>query len=210
MADNVAITAGSGTTIAADDISGVMYQRVKIGVGADGAATDLSSANPMPIGVIPAGTNAIGKLAANSGVDIGDVDVTSISAGTNLIGDVGLQPRTSGGLSIKKSISVVATSQTVKASAGQIYFIHAINLHTATLYLKFWDFGSTPAIGTDATMITFAVPAQSDGNGAGFNFSVPQGLAFASGIYMAATTGVDDSNSTAPSANKLIVTVGYK
>lgn len=28
---------------------------------------------------LPAGTNAIGKLAANSGVDIGDVDVTSVS-----------------------------------------------------------------------------------------------------------------------------------
>lgn len=31
-------------------------------------------------GALPAGTNAIGKLAANSGVDIGDVDVTSVSA----------------------------------------------------------------------------------------------------------------------------------
>lgn len=31
---------------------------------------------------LPAGTNAIGKLAANSGVDIGDVDVTSIVPGT--------------------------------------------------------------------------------------------------------------------------------
>lgn len=29
---------------------------------------------------LPAGTNAIGKLAANSGVDIGDVDVTSVPA----------------------------------------------------------------------------------------------------------------------------------
>jgi hypothetical protein len=29
-------------------------------------------------GALPAGTNAIGKLAANSGVDIGDVDVTSV------------------------------------------------------------------------------------------------------------------------------------
>ena len=29
------------------------------------------------VGALPAGTNAIGKLAANSGVDIGDVDVTS-------------------------------------------------------------------------------------------------------------------------------------
>jgi hypothetical protein len=38
---------------------------------------------------LQAGSAAIGKLAANSGVDIGDVDVTSISAGTNAIGKVG-------------------------------------------------------------------------------------------------------------------------
>ena len=40
---------------------------------------------------LPAGSNAIGKLAANSGVDIGDVDVTSISAGSNRIGMVALK-----------------------------------------------------------------------------------------------------------------------
>ena len=33
------------------------------------------------VAALPAGTNAIGKLAANSGVDIGDVDVTSIVPG---------------------------------------------------------------------------------------------------------------------------------
>lgn len=40
---------------------------------------------------LPAGNNAIGKLSANSGVDIGDVDVTSLPAlpaGSNNIGDV--------------------------------------------------------------------------------------------------------------------------
>jgi hypothetical protein len=37
-------------------------------------------------GSIPAGTNAIGKLAANSGVDIGDVDVTSVPAPLDVIG----------------------------------------------------------------------------------------------------------------------------
>jgi hypothetical protein len=43
------------------------------------------------VGALPAGTNAIGKLAANSGVDIGDVDVLSLPAlpaGTNTIGKV--------------------------------------------------------------------------------------------------------------------------
>jgi len=133
MADNVAITAGSGTTIATDDIGGVQYQRAKLSLGADGTAVDavagagavgtgvqrvtLASDDPavtdlaaievlltgmdadtdaiktavetidnaiagteMQVDIVaelPAGTNAIGKLAANSGVDIGDVDVTS-------------------------------------------------------------------------------------------------------------------------------------
>jgi hypothetical protein len=40
MADNVAITAGSGTTIAADDIGGVLHQRVKLALGADGTGVD--------------------------------------------------------------------------------------------------------------------------------------------------------------------------
>mgnify|MGYP000865272866 CR=1 FL=1 len=46
----------------------------------------VSAAKPLPVGVIsalPAGTSAIGKLAANSGVDIGDVDVTSVTPGTS-------------------------------------------------------------------------------------------------------------------------------
>lgn len=34
------------------------------------------------VAALPAGTNAIGKLAANSGVDIGDVDVLSVVPGT--------------------------------------------------------------------------------------------------------------------------------
>ena len=48
MADNVAITPGSGATVAADDISSVLYQRVKISHGADGSATDTSTASPLP------------------------------------------------------------------------------------------------------------------------------------------------------------------
>jgi hypothetical protein len=34
------------------------------------------------VAALPAGANAIGKLAANSGIDIGDVDVTSVVPGT--------------------------------------------------------------------------------------------------------------------------------
>lgn len=49
MADNVAVTAGAGTTIATDDVGGVQYQRVKIAFGADGVATDAHGDNPFPV-----------------------------------------------------------------------------------------------------------------------------------------------------------------
>ena len=58
--------------------------------GASGVVTALTQRVVLATDVaLPAGTNAIGKLAANSGVDIGDVDVTSLPAlvaGTAAIG----------------------------------------------------------------------------------------------------------------------------
>jgi hypothetical protein len=80
-----------GDLLASDDIGGgVKVPRVKVVLGADGTNDgDVASGNPMPVDIIseiPAGTKAIGKLAANSGVDIGDVDVTSVPAPLNVVG----------------------------------------------------------------------------------------------------------------------------
>jgi hypothetical protein len=49
MADNVGYTPGTGATVAADEIGGVLHQRVKLGIGDDGVAVDVSEANPMPV-----------------------------------------------------------------------------------------------------------------------------------------------------------------
>jgi hypothetical protein len=49
LVDNVAITAGAGTSVATDDVGGVHYQRVKPAFGADGSASDVSAANPLPV-----------------------------------------------------------------------------------------------------------------------------------------------------------------
>jgi hypothetical protein len=61
MADNVGYTPGVGATVAADEIGGVLHQRVKIGIGADGSATDVSAANPLPI-TAPGGIAVTGAL----------------------------------------------------------------------------------------------------------------------------------------------------
>lgn len=64
MADN---TAQGGTdTIATDDISGVKHQRVKVEYGADGSATDVAAATPLPVRVGD-GTTQTDILAGDTG-----------------------------------------------------------------------------------------------------------------------------------------------
>jgi hypothetical protein len=118
---------------------------------------------------LPAGTNAIGKLAANSGVDIGDVDVTSIAAGTNIIG--GTYPTPSGAtaqaLSNDTSTAYEASSVT-KASAGTVYGVTGYNSRTTGQFFQFYNSTTVPADAT-APVITIYVAAQS-------NFSIDFGV----------------------------------
>jgi hypothetical protein len=159
---------------------------------------------------LPAGTNAIGKLAANSGVDIGDVDVTSISAGTNTIGNVGLIGRTSGGMSIFRSIDIDETEEEIKASAGQVFSITAFNRTAAPLYLKFYNAtAANVVVGTTTPVLTFVVPGNGDSDGAGFVWNNEIGFAFSTAITVACTTAVTDADTGAPGANDCVVLVGY-
>jgi len=78
------------------NLAQVNGQTVNVGTGAAGTGTQrVTTSTDSTIGTVttvtavtaitnalPAGTNGIGKLTANSGVDIGDVDVTSAVTGT--------------------------------------------------------------------------------------------------------------------------------
>lgn len=93
---NITDFSGVAQPITVDDVGAEgKVQVTKIGFAADGISPTLVSAvNPLPVTGITLGSVSlttssavIGKLALNSGVDIGDVDVTSIIPGfgaTNL------------------------------------------------------------------------------------------------------------------------------
>ncbi len=75
------------------DLSSIAGNTASAGNGASGTGTQRVTIANDSTGIIALTTStaSIGKLAANSGVDIGDVDVTSLPAlpaGTNNIGDV--------------------------------------------------------------------------------------------------------------------------
>lgn len=99
MADNFAFTEGSGKTGAADEIGGVLYPRVKIAQGADGSATDVSSAAPLNVtlanGSVPshevtnAGTFAVQAAGsvAHDGADSGNPVKIGAKASSTLSDD---------------------------------------------------------------------------------------------------------------------------
>lgn len=68
MADNVLISQGVGTTIAADDIGGVLHQRVKLSQGADGVGVDVSSAAPLQVTLANTGANSTAVKVDGSAV----------------------------------------------------------------------------------------------------------------------------------------------
>lgn len=142
---------------------------------------------------IPAGTN-----------NIGDVDVLSIAAGANAIGNVGLEPRTSGGLSVARYLDLGVTGQVVKGSAGQVFGWRITNQRAGAIYVKIYD-KATAATDADTPLLTLALL-----EGQGETDSLPHGIAFASGISVRATTAIADNSTAAPGTNEAVVNVFYK
>lgn len=83
MADNIQLNTNttSGQVIKTDDDGTAHWQYVKMSYGADGSQTRVTASNGLPVSIL-AGSASIGTLGANSGVDIGDVDVISVTPGT--------------------------------------------------------------------------------------------------------------------------------
>lgn len=155
---------------------------------------------------LPAGANAIGKLAANSGVDIGDVDILSIATGSNLIGDVGLGVRTSGGATPYCNDGTCALTQ-IKGSAGQIYSISVTNKTSAILYLQLFNsLSASVTLGTTTPTNEYHIPHNS-GNGGGQTFSLPVPRAYGTGISYAITT--TKSGATPATADDALLNLDY-
>ena len=108
------------------------------------------------VGALPAGTNAIGKLAANSGVDIGDVDVTSLpvafNAGT-LSATTQRVVGATGSTSTQTQVADSASSQTILAANTGRIRATIVNDSTEILYLRESSSAAT------TTAYTWKVPA---------------------------------------------------
>lgn len=122
MADNVAITAGSGTSVAADDIASVFYQRVKLSLGADGTAVDAV-----------AGAGAVGTGVQRMTLASDDPLVSLVGAPT--VGTI-------------TSVASSATDVTILASNASRKGAYVYNDSTQVLYLALSNVTSSATVFT--------------------------------------------------------------
>lgn len=223
MADNVAITAGSGTSVATDDIGGVHYQRVKVAHGADGSATDSSAAAPFPVTLTnlekaedaahttaDKGVMALGVVTtSNAGTSVTDQDYAALTlnvAGALRVTDV---PNTTGGLSVLRDADIDETESTVKASAGMVYGFSLINVGTsAAAFVHFYD-AANPDTSADTPLMSFCIPKGAAGAPGILNVNFDKGIPFATAITVGALTTFAPG-AVGPGSNEVQGTIWYK
>jgi len=167
------------------------------------------------VGALPAGTAAIGKLAANSGVDIGDVDVLSSALPTgastsaaqlaagHTVTPIGTN---TAGCTSYYDADLDETKIAADTGAVGIYAITAFNTTAAPLFLQLWNIASgSVTVGTTAPTNQFVIPGNADSDGAGFTIGFPIPLYYATALTVACTT--DSEGSAAPGAGACIVNI---
>lgn len=177
--------------------------QVVVGNVLDDAAFTAGTNRVVPIGLFADET-------ATDSVDEGDIGAARMTLDRKTIVTPYIHAA-AGGATPYKNIDVDESEDAVKASAGKLYWLHAMNLTASVVYLKFYNATvASVTVGTTVPDLTFPIPTMGDTNGAGFaiNFG-DAGLQFSTAITVAATTGLADNNSGAPAANAVVVNLGY-
>lgn len=141
-----------------------------------------------------------GTLTANIGTG-------SLAAGTNAIGDVGIQYRANatGAASALNVVSAATANPTVvKASAGRLLGFVLTNNATAVRYVKFHNQTTAPTAGTGVVQ-SYGIPP----NGGTIALSIPGGVGFATGIGMTIVTGAAATDATAVALNDVVGTLHF-
>jgi hypothetical protein len=165
LADNVAVTAGTGTTIATDDIGGgVQVQRVKTTWGPDGTANDADVATGKPLPV---------QLRGSDGTDRSNLLPVSNTALTNF------------GAGEYETVAASQTAQALGASGATGDYIAGILVIPATtspgLVTLLDNAISIPVFVGGASSVSTLIP-----------FFIPLGMISVSGAWKI-TTGTNVS-----------------
>lgn len=156
---------------------------------------------PAPYATEPIPAAQISGTQPVSGTVTANIGTGSLAAGTNAIGDVGLQVRANatGAATIHHIVSTASTNASVvKAGAGRVLGYCLSNTTAAWVYVKFHNQTTAPTAGSGVVM-TVGIPPNGKAECA-----IPQGIGFATGIGRTIVTGATDADATAVTANAVV------
>lgn len=174
--------------------AGFLRMRVTGLAAMTGTATVTLRAVQNPAAVVAIQATAANLNATVSGTVTANIGTGSIAAGTNAIGDVGIQVRanaTGAATVLPCQSPATPTVGTIKASAGRLLGYDLTNTAAALRYVKLFN-ATAPTLGTTAALIEIAIPAGATKTGA-----LPAGMAFATAITHTVTSAKGLTNNTA-------------
>lgn len=169
----------------------------------------VKAASIPPIATDPALVVAISpnSVNANGQATMANSAPVAIASNQSAI-PVNLAALSTGGATLAKAFSAASTNATsLKASAGTLYGLVAINTTATVYYLKLYDKASAPTVGTDVPVQTYPIAASTSGAGEVIPF--PVGGAFSNGIAWALTAAAADAD-TGVAATGVTINFQYK
>jgi hypothetical protein len=160
--------------------------------------------------VLPVGYFA--DEASTDSVTEGDIGAARMTLDRKII--VNPQPHTAGGLSAWYHIDVdeSPTGQEVKSSPGCLYKMRITNYSTSPRYVRLYNLAvGDVTVGSETHLDVIPVPAGSSTAPTVITESFGGiGLTFSVALTIAATTGLAENDTGAPSANDVVVSAYYK
>lgn len=136
-----------------------------------------------------------------------NTQISAISSGALLIGDVGIQIRTNstGAATVSKVLTSATTNATLlKASAGRLIGFKLTNTTAAVKVVHFHNLATAPTVGTSVPTFSIVLPA---------NQFVPwtndAGDAFGTGISYSITGGIADLDATTTAVGDVIGSISW-
>lgn len=235
MADDVTLNSMSGGPVVATDDSGTGHvQIVKLAYSANGSRTPVEAdINGLRVAVTNTpivNASQYGSWSVSDKTSMGSysagVDKFVVTGGVDL-STSGYTPLSidNGSLRVTAStypnplhittpyhlISNSGTNDTLVATIPgsgtqiRLYGYSIGNSDTSWAYVKFYDVGMTPSVGSDTPAMTLAVPP-----GETIHASFPMGISFINGLGLGTTSGPDDLNTGAVSFETVTINLVYK
>jgi hypothetical protein len=127
-------------------------------------------------------------------------NVLSVPANQSIVAST----RSSNGSNVYRNINTGAGAN-VKGSSCNLYAFQATNLAASARFVKLYNKGSAPTVGTDTPLLTVAIPA---GQSVSLS-SADLGATFTLGLGIAATQAIADADTTLAAANEVVTNIFY-